>query len=128
MVLEGSIPLYAYGQIGGSRRIKGLGGSDSLRGFDRQRFTDDVRFFTNTEFRYHVSSYRFLKQYFEWHMASFFDTGRVWRDLDRFGLSGLHATAGAGTRLYWNSDFVVRIEFGSSKEQRYFGLKYRNVF
>ena len=111
-VLEGSVPLYAYGEIGGSRRIKGLGGSDSLRGFDRQRFTDDVRFFTNSEFRYHISTYRLLKQYLEWHVASFFDTGRVWRDLGRFGLSGFHATAGAGMRLYWNSDFVVRVDFG----------------
>ena len=126
--LDGSVPLYAYGQIGGSRRIKGLGGSDSLRGFDRQRFTDDVRFFTNTEFRYHISTYRVLKQYLEWHVASFFDTGRVWRDVGRFGLSGFHATAGAGLRLYWNSDFVVRVDFGSSREQRYFGLKYRNIF
>jgi hypothetical protein len=52
----------------------------------------------------------------------------VWRDLDRFGLSGYHATAGAGSRIYWNSDFVIRIDFGSSREQRYFGLKYHNVF
>ena len=127
-LLEGSVPLYAYGEIGGSRRVKGLGGSDSLRGFDRQRFTDNVRMFTNTELRYHVASRRVFKQYLEWHVAWFVDTGRVWPEVDQFDIEGVHTTAGAGLRFYWNSDFVVRADFATSNEQHYFGLKYRNIF
>ncbi len=127
-VLTGSVPLYAYGQIGGSRRIKGLGGSDSLRGYDRQRFTDNVRLFTNTEVRYHLHSMFFFKQYLEWHGALFADTGRVWPDLGDLALSDIHWTGGAGVRLYWNSDFVIRADFGVSVEQMFLGLKYRNAF
>jgi hypothetical protein len=127
-VLTGSVPLYAYGQIGGSRRIKGLGGSDSLRGYDRQRFTDDVRLFTNTEVRYQLYSMFFFKQYLEWHGALFADSGRVWPDVSDLTISDIHWTGGIGLRLYWNSDFVIRSDFGVSKEQMFLGLKYRNSF
>ena len=127
-VLTGSVPLYAYGEIGGSRRIKGLGGSDSLRGYDRQRFTDDVRLFTNTELRYHLLSRRLFKQYLEWHAVLFADSGRVWPDVGDLSIHAIHMTSGAGLRLYWNSDFVIRSDFGFSSEQSSVGLKYRNAF
>ena len=127
-VLKGSVPLYAYGEIGGSRRIKGLGGTDSLRGYDRQRFTDNVRFFSNTELRYQLATLTFFKQYLEWHGVGFVDAGRVWPDTDQVGLGGLHATVGAGLRFYWNSDFVIRADFGYSSERTYTALKYRNLF
>ena len=93
-MLAGEIPLYAYGEIGGSRRVKGLGGSDSLRGFDTQRFTDDVRFFSNLEARYKVHSMWFAGQYLEWYGAGYVDTGRVWPDLADVGLGGMHVSAG----------------------------------
>lgn len=127
-VLSGSVPLYAYGEVGGSRRKKGLGGSDSLRGFDRQRFTDDVRFFSNTELRCQLFSTKAFKQYFEWHGVSFLDLGRVWPDLDRLTPRRMHRTVGMGLRVYWNSDFVIRADLGFSAEQVYLGLKYRNIF
>ncbi len=127
-VLSGSVPLYAYGEVGGSRRVKGLGGSDSLRGFDRQRFTDNVRFFSNLEMRYQLFNTRAFKQYFEWHGIFFMDMGRVWPHLGRLTLKRMHRTAGGGLRLYWNSEFVIRADLGFSAEQVYLGLKYRNIF
>ncbi len=128
-VLDGSVPLYAYGEIGGAqRRIKGLGGGDSLRGYDTQRFTDNVRFFTNTELRYHMASSAVYRQNLEWHGALFVDTGRVWPDLDALTIAGLHATGGVGLRVYWNADFVVQTAMAVSSEQLYFSLKYRNIF
>lgn len=127
-VLKGDIPLYAYGEIGGAKRIKGLGGGDALRGYDTQRFTDNVRFFTNTEVRYRVGSHRFYRQYLEWNGVLFFDTGRVWRNIDELSLSGLHCSGGAGLRIYWNTDFVIRFSIAVSPEQIYTPVKYRNVF
>ena len=127
-VLKGTVPLYAYGEIGGSRRMKGLGGSDSLRGFDRQRFTDNVRLITNTELRCHVRSDRLFKQYLEWHTVLFIDSGQAQPGLKRLDAFELHWTAGVAQRFYWNSDFVIRLEIGFSREQTYSGLKYRNIF
>jgi len=127
-VLSGSVPLYAYGEVGGSKRTKGLGGGDSLRGFDTQRFTDDVRFFSNTELRYHLRSMRLFRQYLELHGVLFVDTGRVWPNLDTLTLRNMHFTAGGGLRIYWNADFVIRLGVGFSSEQVYMPLKYRNLF
>lgn len=127
-VLAGEIPLYAYGEIGGSRRVKGLGGSDSLRGFDTQRFTDDVRFFSNLEARYKVYSMWFVGQYLEWYGAGYIDMGRVWPDLSDVGLGGMHMSTGGGLRLSWDNDFVIRMGMGYSKEQRDVFIDLGNVF
>ena len=126
--LKGAVPLYAYGEIGGSRRIKGLGGGDSLRGFDSQRFTDNLRFISNSELRYHLRSSRVARQHLEWQGALFMDAGRVWPALDKLTLNDMHLTAGAGARLFWNADFVIRLDVGFSSEQPYVTLKYRNIF
>ena len=116
-VLSGEVPLYAYGEIGGSRRVKGLGGSDSLRGFDTQRFTDDVRFLSNVELRYQLYDIWFYGQYIEWQGMIFFDAGRVWPDLDHIGWSGMHVSGGAGVRMVWDADFVIRMGTGVADEQ-----------
>lgn len=116
-VLSGEVPLYAYGEIGGSRRVKGLGGSDSLRGFDTQRFTDDVRFLSNVELRYQLYDIWFYGQYIEWQGVTFFDSGRVWPDLDKIGWSGMHISGGAGVRMVWDADLVIRMGTGIADEQ-----------
>ena len=115
--LSGAVPLYAYGEIGGSRRVKGLGGSDSLRGFDTQRFTDDTRFFSNAELRYQIYNMVFYRQDIECLGVVFFDAGRVWPDLDQIGLSGMHISGGGEIRLVWDADFVIRVGLGRGGEQ-----------
>ena len=126
--LKGAVPLFAYGEFGGSLRVKGLGGSDTLRGFDRQRFTDNIRLATNTEARYHLGSRRFLKQFFELHGIGFLDTGQVSPGIGGLNPRDTHVTAGVGLRTYWNADFVLRAELGVSAEQIYTSFKYRNLF
>ena len=121
-MLSGSAPLYAYGEIGGSRRVKGLGGSDSLRGFDTQRFTDNIRFFSNAELRYRIHEMLFYRQHIEWQGMMFFDAGRVWPDLDQIGLSGMHGSVGGGLRIIWDADFVIRLGMGVAGEQTDFWL------
>ncbi len=126
--LKGAVPLFAYGEFGGSLRVKGLGGSDTLRGFDRQRFTDNIRLATNTEARYHLGSRRFLKQYFELHGIGFLDLGQVSPGVKGLNVVDTHVTTGIGLRTYWNADFVLRAEIGMSAEQTFMSFKYRNIF
>ena len=126
--LKGSVPLYAYGEIGGSRRKKGLGGNDSLRGFDRQRFTDNIRLFTNTELRYQLQKTRAFRQYLEWNAAVFIDAGEVAPGVADLAVGELRWTGGFGLRLYWNSDFVIRSDVAFSSEQMGWNLSYSNVF
>ena len=115
--LSGEVPLYAYGEIGGSRRVKGLGGSDSLRGFDTQRFTDDVRFLFNVELRYQLYDIWLFGQYVEWQGVVFFDAGRVWPDLHQIEWSGVHVSGGGGVRMVWDTDLVIRMGAGVANEQ-----------
>ena len=49
-------------------------------------------------------------------------------DLGDVGPGGLHLTVGGGMRLYWDQDFVIRADAGLSSEQKYYGLKVRNIF
>ena len=126
--LRGAVPLYAYGEIGGSRRFKGVGGSDTLRGFDRQRFTDNVRVMTNTEARYLLGTAVAFKQHLELHGVFFIDTGQVQPGFSELRVQDFHATAGWGLRTYWNADFVLRADCGVSPEQIYTTVKLRNLF
>ena len=126
--LFGDVPLYAFGEIGGTRRTRGLGGGHTLRGFERQRFTDKVRAFSNTELRFALRRIEAFEQYFEWHAAVFVDGGRVWPAVDELSLSGTHWTGGAGVRLFWDMDFVTRLDVGLSAEQEYVAVKFDNLF
>ena len=78
--------------------------------------------------RYHVRSDRMFKQYLEWHSVIFVDSGQVQPSLKRLDALDLHWSFGFGQRLYWNSDFVIRLDIGFSAEQSYTGFKYRNIF
>jgi len=44
-VMQGKVPIDVLGDLGGLRRkIKGLGGDETLRGYDTNRFIDQVRY------------------------------------------------------------------------------------
>lgn len=127
--LEGKPPVDVYGDIGGiRRRVSGLGGDETLRGFRPYRFVDKVRYFSNTELRYRLYSQRLFKQYLEWHGVAFVDLGRVWPSLSALTPRGMHLTGGGGVRVYWNMDFVVRLETAISAEQTFVGVQLGNVF
>ena len=115
--LAGEVPLYAYGEIGGGQRVKGLGGSHSLRGFDTQRFTDDVRFFSNIEVRQFLLDQDWFGQYIELFGAAYCDFGRVWPDVGDVSLGGMHWSRGAALRLSWDRDLLMRVALGWSAEQ-----------
>lgn len=126
--LKGEVPLYAFGEIGGSRRSKGVGGGDTLRGFDSQRFTDNIRTITNTEARYRLHAGRIRKQWLEWTGVFFLDSGQVSPGVSDLSLAGNHWGSGLGLRLYWNADFVIRLDLAFGNEQGNASFKYRNIF
>jgi hypothetical protein len=128
-VLQGKPPIDVYGDIGGiRRRVWGLGGDETLRGYGSYRFMDDVRSFTNTELRYRFARQRVLRQYLEWNAIAFVDLGRVWPDLGSLTVRGCRLTGGGGVRLYWNEDFVIRLETAVSSEQTFTGVPLGNLF
>ena len=128
-VLSGEVPVHAYGRMGSSRRrVVGLGGDSSLRGYGPQRFTDDVRYLLSVEGRYWLRSQWVRGQFLEWKAVGFVDAGRVWADMGSVRPTGLHLAAGAGVRLLWDRDFVVRAEIAVSAENALAILKLRGSF
>jgi outer membrane protein assembly factor BamA len=130
-LLHGQAPIDVYGDLGSiRRRVTGLGGDETLRGFNTQRFIDDVRFFSNTELRFALHRHRLLRQYLEWNAVAFADLGRVWPNLASLGLAGTRATGGAGMRLYWDEDFVVSVEVRPSaeREENVIDISLGNIF
>jgi outer membrane protein assembly factor BamA len=128
-VMQGMVPIDVFGDLGGLRRkIRGLGGDETLRGYDVNRFIDNVRLFTNTEARYTLRTQRLLRQYVEWVGVAFVDLGRVWPAMDALTLKGMHVTGGGGLRAYWNEDFVVSLEARCSPERQGVEFTLGNIF
>lgn len=128
-ILQGEVPIDVMGDVGGLRRkIKGLGGDETLRGYDTGRFIDRVRYFSNTEIRYTLRRQTLLRQYVEWTGVAFVDLGRVWPDLKALTAAGIHLTGGGGVRAYWNEDFVASLEGRFSAEQHLLAFSLGNIF
>jgi hypothetical protein len=43
-------------------------------------------------------------------------------------MAGNHWSSGLGLRLYWNADFVIRMDLAFGSEQGNASFKYRNIF
>lgn len=130
-LLHGKAPIDVYGDLGSiRRRVMGLGGDETLRGFNTQRFIDDVRFFSNTELRWALHRHRLFRQYLEWNVIAFADLGRVWPDLGSVTLEGTRMTSGAGMRLYWDEDFVFNMEIrlAAERDENIFDISLGNIF
>ena len=130
-LLHGQAPIDVYGDLGSiRRRVTGLGGDESLRGFNTQRFIDDVRFFSNTELRCVLHRHRLLRQYLEWNGIAFVDLGRVWPDLGALTLAGARMTGGAGMRLFWDEDFALSVEarFSAERDENRLDISLGNIF
>mgnify|MGYP002641395913 CR=1 FL=1 len=118
-VVNGTLPLDMYGELGDPERtVRGVGGDGSIRGYAPNRFQDDVRFLTSTEVHRHLGSTYWLRQYLEWRLVGFIDAGRVWHHLSQVRPGRLHSGMGAGVRVIWDEDFVVRLEVARSSEDR----------
>ncbi len=116
-VVDGELPIDLYGELGDpGRRVRGVGGDGSVRGLSKSRYMDDVRFVTGAEVHYLADSRFWMKQFLELRFAVFADAGRVWHRLSDVRLSPMHSGVGAGLRLTWDRDFVIRSEVARAAE------------
>ncbi|MFC1660210.1 BamA/TamA family outer membrane protein [Gemmatimonadota bacterium] len=126
--VSGDPPFFALQYVQSSYQgLEGLGGSKSLRGVLRNRFTGKGLFIWNAELRFRLLDFRFLGKDCHLVTSGFLDSGRVWESgLDLGGLvSGLHHGIGGGLRVGMGPNFVVGFDQGVSDEgglQTYIGL------
>ena len=125
-----SVPFYELSTIQGSfSDDEGLGGSGTVRGWPKNRFTGKGLMFANQELRWRVSDFSLRSRPSALVLNGFVDAGRVWSTgLTTAGLlSDLHVGYGGGARLRYGQDFVVGLDVGHSKESGaaiYLGLGY----
>ncbi|MFQ5604992.1 MAG: BamA/TamA family outer membrane protein [bacterium] len=126
--IAGQAPYYAFGESAGQRLTRGLGGSQSLRGYKSRRFQDKIKFFTLTELRYKAHRFKILPQPIDLIIIGFYDSGRVWHRWSEIEFKNFHATFGFGIWLNWNNNLILRMDVGRSREQLDFYLRFNSAF
>ena len=114
--LSGNIPFYEMGATGGSIPTLGFGGDRFLRGYDNNRFVDNIRLVLNVELRWDPLLVSFAKQDITLGFVPFFDIGRVWPTIFPITFSDLHASTGWGMRLIWSNRFIIRTDITFNSE------------
>lgn len=127
---DGDVPFFDLATIQNSSptvQMEGLGGSSSMRGVEKNRYTARGIAFTNLELRYRFKELRLLGKPAYLVGSAFADAGRVWRgDLFQGDPGTTHLSGGGGMRLGLGPSFLVALDVGRSSEstQIYIGLGY----
>jgi len=108
---------------------EGLGGSRTVRGLPKNRFTGRGMLVWNTELRWRVADFRAVGRPIHVTLSAFLDQGRVWSGGVRAGelLRDLHRGFGGGVHVGMGENFVVTLDAATSREAGlpiYIGLGY----
>ncbi|HUF76698.1 MAG TPA: BamA/TamA family outer membrane protein [Longimicrobiales bacterium] len=108
---------------------EGLGGSSSVRGLLKNRYTGKGLLVWNAELRWRVVDFSLIGRQFHVAASAFLDHGRVWSGAPRLRelLSDLHRGYGGGLHGGMGESFVASLYAGTSAEtgiQIYLGLGY----
>ncbi len=128
-VMIGNVPVWELTRFGALLSRDGPGGSWSVRGVPRQRFSAKVKFVSNVELRSEFLPFKIRNQRFVLGAIGFVDSGRVWADVRRTEFSGRTADngglaigVGGGVRLRWGETFLVRVDPSYSPTEENFGI------
>ena len=107
------IPLFDLSSLGGG------GVLNAMRGFGLNRFMDKGKFLANVEYRFPIW----------WKIGgnAFVDMGNVWSKIGDVDWGKTAVDYGLGLRLYL-ADFVVRVDFGFSKEGTRLYFNFGHIF
>lgn len=116
----GDVPFYSASILPFTDDDKtGLGGFDTIRGFNENRFVGDAATFANVEFRWSFAEATFLKQHLRYILVPFFDAGRVYDSISSTTFEDYQYSGGLGLRLAWNVSTVVSFDSSYSSDNNY---------
>ncbi len=101
-----------------------LGGSETIRGYQYNRFFDNNALWMNMEYRYNIWKYRI----FRLDMAPFLDLGSVFGEGDDFEISNSKLSYGSAFRFRVASKTFLNIEVAKSGEGTEFYFKTKTAF
>ena len=102
-----------------------IGGTESLRGFKRERFWGRTSFYNNNELRF-ISNVRTHLVNAKAGVLIFFDDGRVWMPHEKSGT--LNTGYGTGILFAPFNKVAGTITYGISKESRLFQIRINKLF
>ena len=87
--------------------LRALGGANTLRGFQDQRFRDNGLIYLSGEYRWEAAP--------ALELAVFYDAGKVFDRRSDFGFSGMEKSIGWGIRFKNHRRVLVRFDFAKSR-------------
>ncbi len=119
-----SVPFHQMMRLGGYGINMGSGTSQTLRGYDTNRFYGESGALVNLEYRYTVYEYR------DWKIDSvlFAEEGQVFNDFSRFKFSDFRDSYGGGFRIGLSNIVLLSLEVGHGDEGTHFYVKSRSPF
>ncbi len=111
-LMGGDVPISLFPVYGGLENRDGFGGVYSARGILLRRYQGPVKLLLNAELRWTALSAEPWGQQFDFTLAGFVDSGRVWSNLHFNEGGGMKTSAGGGLRISWNREFVIRMDYG----------------
>lgn len=108
--------------------IKGLGGSQTLRGYKENRFLGRTVAYANIELRHRLGELSVLGQNFNFGVVPFIDLGTVGDQVFQVNLPQTKASTGIGLRVGWNLSTILTFDFAISPEDKQFFLNFNNSF
>lgn len=128
-ILGDQAPFFEYqDQWSPDGSVKGLGGSQTLRGYKANRLLGRTVAYGNVELRHQLGEATFWDQHFSLGLVPFLDLGTIGDQVFQVNVSGLRASAGVGLRLGWNLSTIITMDYAFSNEDQQFFLNFNNSF
>ncbi len=128
-ILGDQAPFFEYqDQWSPDGSVKGLGGSQTLRGYKANRLLGRTVAYGNVELRHKLGEAEFWNQHFSLGVVPFVDVGTIGDQVFQVNLGGLRASAGVGLRLGWNLSTIITMDYAFSNEDQQFFLNFNNSF
>jgi hypothetical protein len=126
----GDAPFFEYRHEWSSgEHVEGLGGGTTLRGYKQARFLGRVMSFSNLELRCRFAQFKMLKQHFALSAVPFVDVGAVYDNLNNlYKTQNIRYSEGAGLRIAWNVNTILRFDYAVSKEDHQFFFNLAQMF
>lgn len=128
-ILGDQAPFFEYqDQWSPDGSVKGLGGSQTLRGYKANRLLGRTVAYGNIELRHKLGEVDFWGQHFSLGVVPFVDIGTIGDQVFQVNLGGMRASVGAGLRLGWNLSTIITLDYAISPEDQQVFLNFNNSF
>lgn len=125
----GQVPFYELGSFARTDQdLEGLGGYQTLRGYQRARFVGRSMALASAELRWAFAEVDFLGSHFRLMAVGFADAGRAFEDSAEFHLRNWRYGYGAAFRFSWNLSTVISFDYGLSREDSVFYVSIGHPF